>query len=112
MFGVVIVGTALLIDVFAMLTLHRAKTTVLPNRGAQKLVTSGPFSFSRNPIYLANVLLMFGVGMAVGNLWFWFLAIPVGGLTQHLAIKREEAHLQMKFPAGWLAYRKKVRRWI
>jgi protein-S-isoprenylcysteine O-methyltransferase Ste14 len=112
LFGIVLAGGALLIDVMAILTLQRARTTVLPHKGAQKLVTSGPFAFSRNPIYLANVLLLFGLGLALGNLWFWPLALVLGGLTQHFAILREEAHLQAKFPAGWLAYRRKVRRWI
>jgi protein-S-isoprenylcysteine O-methyltransferase Ste14 len=89
--GIMIIGGALFIDVAAMLAMQRAKTTILPHKGSSALVTGGPFSFSRNPIYLANVLLLFGLGLALGNLWFWVLA---------------------RFPAAFLAYRKKVRRWI
>jgi protein-S-isoprenylcysteine O-methyltransferase Ste14 len=112
LFGIMLAGIAIAIDVSALLALRRANTTVLPHKGSSRLVTAGPFGFSRNPIYLGNVLLLFGLGMAFGNLWFWVLALPAGALTQQLAIRREEAHLQAKFPAAWNAYRRKVRRWI
>jgi protein-S-isoprenylcysteine O-methyltransferase Ste14 len=103
---------ALTIDVFAMLELRRNRTTIMPHKSADVLVTGGPFAFSRNPIYLGNVMLLFAFGMVFGNPWFFAIALIAGGLTQHFAILREEAHLKTKFPAGYLAYRKKVRRWI
>ncbi|NJR13443.1 MAG: isoprenylcysteine carboxylmethyltransferase family protein [Phyllobacteriaceae bacterium] len=112
LFGLVLVGIALAIDITSVLTLRRAQTTFLPHRGTAHLVTSGPFSFSRNPIYLGNVILLFGLGLAFGNPWFWPLALVDGALTQRLAILREEQHLQAKFPAAFLAYKRKVRRWI
>jgi protein-S-isoprenylcysteine O-methyltransferase Ste14 len=110
--GLMLGGGAILIDVMAVLTLRKAKTTFLPHRGSDHLVTSGPFSFSRNPIYLGNVLLLFGAGLFFGNIWFWLMALVDGALTQRLAILREEAHLASRFPAGWRNYAKKVRRWI
>lgn len=110
--GAILIGTALLIDVLTIQALRQARTTFLPHRGAAHLVTSGPFSFSRNPIYLANVLLQFGIGMFFGNPWSFALALIAGGLTQHFAIVREEVHLQAKFPAAWRAYARRVRRWI
>jgi protein-S-isoprenylcysteine O-methyltransferase Ste14 len=95
-----------------MIVMRKAETTILPHKGSAKLVTSGPFSFTRNPIYFGNVILLFGLGLLLENIWFWPLAIICGALTQRLAILREEAHLQAKFPAAFLAYKKKVRRWI
>ena len=111
-FGVVLIGIALLIEISAMFSMRKAKTTILPNKGSAKLVTSGPFSFTRNPIYFGNVILLFGIGLLLENIWFWPFALICGALTQHFAIVREEAHLQAKFPAAFLAYKKKVRRWI
>jgi protein-S-isoprenylcysteine O-methyltransferase Ste14 len=111
-FGVMLIGVALLIEISAMLEMRKAKTTILPNKGSSKLVTSGPFSFTRNPIYFGNVILLFGLGLLLENIWFWPFALVCGALTQRLAILREEAHLQVKFPAAFLAYKKKVRRWI
>jgi protein-S-isoprenylcysteine O-methyltransferase Ste14 len=50
--------------------------------------------------------------MLLGNPWYFPVALIAGALTQKLAIVREEAHLKAKFPASWLAYQRKVRRWI
>jgi protein-S-isoprenylcysteine O-methyltransferase Ste14 len=111
-FGVMLIAIALAIEISAMLAMRNAKTTILPHKGSAKLVTSGPFSFTRNPIYFGNVILLFGLGLLLENIWFWPFALICGALTQHLAILREEAHLQAKFPAAFLAYKKKVRRWI
>lgn len=111
-FGVLLIAIAILIEVTAVLEMRKAKTTILPNKGSSKLITKGPFSFTRNPIYLGNVILLFGLGLFLENIWFWLFALLCGALTQKLAIEREEAHLQAKFPAAFLAYKKKVRRWI
>ena len=111
-FGVMLIIIALAIEISAMLTMRKANTTILPNKGSTKLVTTGPFSFTRNPIYFGNVILLFGIGLMFENIWFWPLALICGALTQRLAILREESHLQAKFPAAFLAYKKKVRRWI
>ncbi len=110
--GWLLIASVVAIDVAAMRTLARARTTILPHRGADHLVTGGPFSFSRNPIYLANTLLMIGVGLVSGIAWFILLAIAAAFLTQKLAIEREERHLEQRFGKRYRDYRKKVRRWI
>ena len=92
--------------------LSRHRTTVLPTKGADRLVTSGPFAVTRNPIYLANVIFLTGLGLAAGIAWFFLAAIVCAVLEQKLAIEREEAHLEAKFGKAWRDYRKKVRRWI
>lgn len=112
LFGALLMATAILIEATAILAMRKAKTTILPNKGSSKLITSGPFSFTRNPIYFGNVVLLFGLGLFLENFWFWGFALMCGAMTQKLAILREEAHLQAKFPAAFLAYKKKVRRWI
>jgi protein-S-isoprenylcysteine O-methyltransferase Ste14 len=106
-----VVGVVL-IDVGAMRTLSRGKTTIMPNKASDHLVTSGPFSFTRNPIYLANTLLMIGVGLISGIAWFFIFAIVAAFLTQKLAIEREEKHLEARFGKKYRNYAKRVRRWI
>lgn len=110
--GWLLVAAVVAIDVSAMRTLMRARTTILPHRGADHLVTGGPFSFSRNPIYLANTLLMIGVGLISGIAWFILFAVAAAFVTQKLAIEREERHLEQRFGKRYRDYRKKVRRWI
>lgn len=112
MTGWLLIAGALFIDVRTFLELRRHKTTILPNKGADHLVTSGPFSFSRNPIYLSNTLLLFGLAMAFGNGWFVLTGLAAAFATNHLAIKREERHLEVKFGSHWRHYAKRVRRWI
>lgn len=110
--GWIAVAGAILIDVSAMRTLRRNRTTILPHRGADHLATDGPFSFSRNPIYLGNTMIMIGAGLISGILWFLPLALLAALATQKLAIEREERHLQVRFGKRYHDYCKRVRRWI
>ncbi len=110
--GWLVVGGALAIDITAMRTMARAKTTIMPHRGSDHLVTSGPFSFTRNPIYLGNTMLMIGIGLIAGIVWFILLAPVAAFVTQKLAIEREERHLEMRFGKKYRDYAKKVRRWM
>ena len=110
--GWLLIAAVVAIDLAAMRTLARANTTILPHRGAEHLVTGGPYAISRNPIYLANTLLMIGVGLVSGIAWFIVFAVVAAFLTQKLAIEREEKHLDHRFGKRYRDYRKKVRRWI
>ncbi len=110
--GVVIVAGAVAIEFAAMRTLRRADTTVMPTKRSDHLVTSGPYSFTRNPIYLGNTMLMIGAGLIFGLLWFLPAAIAACFATSKLAIEREEAHLEHRFGRAFRAYQKRVRRWI
>lgn len=96
----------------AMQTLKRAKTTIRPDRPSEHLVTSGAFSFTRNPIYFANTLLIIAIGLITANVWFLALALIAAFATQKLAIVPEEKHLQARFGKKYIDYAKKVRRWI
>ena len=110
--GVLLIAAALFIDYRAMRTLAAAETTIMPNRASAHLVTSGPFSFTRNPIYLANTMITIGAGLAFGIVWFLPLAIIAAVATQQMAILREERHLEARFGKAFREYGKKVRRWI
>ncbi len=110
--GGLMIAAALFIDFKAMRTMANAKTTIMPNKGSDHLVTKGPFALSRNPIYLANTLITIGAGLMFGIVWFIPLAFIAAFLTQELAIKREEAHLDARFGKAFRDYAKKVRRWI
>lgn len=110
--GIALIGLALSVDLWAMSTLHEGHTTILPNRRSSHLVTQGPFRFSRNPIYVANLLLIIGMGCVSMNGWFALLA-PVDALLTHfLAVRREENHLLANFGFQYETYCSKVRRWV
>ncbi len=82
-----------------------AKTTV-------KIVINGAYRFSRNPLYLSLLLLLFGIAFFMLSLWL-FLAIPIlFMLFLFKAVKPEESYLSQKFGKEYLDYSTKVRRWI
>ena len=110
--GWLVVVGAIAIEVSAIRTMLRANTTIRPNQGSDHLVTTGPFSFTRNPIYLGNTMVMIGIGLIAGSIWFLALAIVAAFVTQKLAIEREEQHLEARFGKKFRDYAKRVRRWI
>ena len=110
--GIMVIVIAILIDISAMRTMRTAKTTIMPHRGSDHLVTKGVFSFSRNPIYLANAMLIFGLGLVFANYWLCLLMPLAAFATQKLAIEREEKHLETRFGGSFRSYKKKVNRWI
>jgi len=96
----------------AITTMRRAKTTMNPNAMPDHLVTTGPFSITRNPMYLGNTLLLIGVGLIAGIAWFLVFAILAAFTTQKVAIEGEEKRLTDKFGKRYHDYAKRVRRWI
>ena len=96
----------------AIRTMMRAKTTMNPNGVPEHLVTSGPFGVTRNPMYLANTLLLIGVAFITGIAWFLLFAFIAAFATQKLAIENEEKILAAKFGKKYRDYAKRVRRWI
>lgn len=110
--GAALAIAALSLDVATFATFRKHKTTVMPNKAATNLITTGPFAWSRNPIYVANTVLVMGAGLYFGNVWLAGLAFVAAFLTQKLAIEREEKHLAAKFGDAWQGYAKRVRRWL
>lgn len=110
--GLLLALVSLAMIVAAIRTLKRANTTFEAHKRADHLVTGGPFSFSRNPIYLGNAAMMIGVGFVFGIAWFIPIALISAWLTQKLAIEPEEKHLDLRFGKAYRDYRKRVRRWF
>ena len=110
--GILLAVAAVAMVVTAIHTMHKAKTSVRLDRPAEHLVQNGPYSISRNPIYLGNTLFMIGIGLAAAMLWFIILAVVAAFLTQKLAIEYEEPHLDQRFGKKYRDYCKRVRRWI
>jgi protein-S-isoprenylcysteine O-methyltransferase Ste14 len=112
-----VIGLLLVLAVVALWftafrTMIEAKTTLHPNSMPTHLVTTGPFSVSRNPIYLANTLLLIAIGLAGGMAWFVVLAFAASFAVSKLAIQREEKVLAQKFGKKYRDYEKRVRRWL
>lgn len=107
-----LLAVAFILEVWAFYVLMEAKTTVLPHRSSDALVTEGPFRYSRNPIYLGNTMLLMGFGMLMSNPWLIVTALAALLAVTKLAIEPEEAHLEERFGEEFTAYRQRTRRWL
>ena len=96
----------------AFMTFRRARTTVIPGRAANALVTSGPYQLSRNPMYVSFAVAYVGVTLLL-NTWWPAVLLPVVVLIIDRAVIRgEERYLASVFPTEYAEYRSRVRRWI
>lgn len=90
----------------------RARTSPLPMRPATTLVRSGPYRWTRNPMYLGMLLLYLGVALLFDVTWALLLVPAVVFLVGRLVIRREERYLEAKFGDDYRRYMGQVRRWI
>lgn len=97
---------------WAFVTLRRAGTSASPYRPSAALTTTGPFRFSRNPIYLAMTGLYLGVSLLVNSVWPLLLLAPLLLVMHRGVILREERYLSAKFGEVYAAYKSGVRRWL
>jgi protein-S-isoprenylcysteine O-methyltransferase Ste14 len=96
----------------ALRAMREAKTSPNPFTPSAALVTSGPFRFSRNPMYVSLVLYLAGLGILFGLTWQLVL-LPVVVLVLHYgAVVPEERHMQARFGDPFARYRARVRPWI
>lgn len=114
---VVTVGTWLIacglgIMAVAAITMWRAKTTVLPHLEAQQLVDFGVFARSRNPIYLADAVVLAGVILRAGSPVLLILVPIFMAVIRRRFIEPEEARLERKFGQRFQAYCGRTRRWM
>ncbi|MGE3304693.1 MAG: isoprenylcysteine carboxylmethyltransferase family protein [Rhizobiaceae bacterium] len=110
--GLLIIVAVIAIHVSALRGMARAGAVLLKGKAADQLVTTGAFAITRNPMYLANALLLVAGGLVDGNLWFLLAALLATLLVQLLAVKPEEKQLEARFGKRYRDYAKRVRRWI
>ena len=110
--GAVLVLVAGAVFVAAVRTLRNAGTPVPGNRPTTVIVRTGPFAFSRNPIYLAFTLFQVGLAAWVNSLAVLLAALPAVALMALVVIPREERYLEARFPAEYPPYKSAVRRWF
>jgi protein-S-isoprenylcysteine O-methyltransferase Ste14 len=110
--GLVLILMALILVRWAAQTFRKARTNILTNQATTVIVCSGPFAFSRNPIYVAGLLGMVGFAVAANSLWFLAAMVIIFFVLRYGVIAREEIYLERKFGAEYLDYKTKVRRWL
>jgi protein-S-isoprenylcysteine O-methyltransferase Ste14 len=110
--GVLLVIAALLIIRWAAVTFRKARTNILTSQATTTIVATGPFAYSRNPIYAAALIGMVAAAIAFNSLWFLAALVVIYVVLRYGVIAREEIYLERKFGAPYLDYKAKVRRWL
>lgn len=110
--GAVVFMGALALAVWAMDTMTRAGTNVPTNRPTTAMVDSGPYRFTRNPIYLGMFGGLVGLAIAFDTLWPLATLVPFALVIRYGVVAREEAYLERRFGETYRGYRQRVRRWL
>jgi protein-S-isoprenylcysteine O-methyltransferase Ste14 len=93
--------------------LAREGTEIDPLSPANRaLVTRGPFSVSRNPMYVGMVLGLLGIAVYVGTLPFYLAALAQFCILNFGFIPFEEEKMERQFGDEYRAYKRRVRRWL
>ena len=110
--GTVLIAAGLVVIASGLLTFFRARTAIMPHHAASRLVTHGPYRFTRNPMYLGMSLLHAGLALRANMGWPLVLLPLVLLALVRLVIGREERYLASAFGTEYDEYRRRVRRWI
>ncbi len=110
--GWTLIAAGLAVLVLGFLALERAGTPVNPFRPTTVLVTTGPYRYSRNPLYLALILAYLGAAVFANTLWPLVLLPALLLLMHRGVIAREERYLERRFGDDYRLYKARVRRWL
>ncbi len=110
--GVCLAVVAAALAIWAGRVMKAAGTNVRPDRPALTVVTSGPYRFTRNPMYLSLGLLQLAVGLILDGLIPILFVVPLALILHYGVVLREESYLERKFGDSYVVFKKHVRRWI
>ncbi len=91
---------------------HKLRTAIIPFKPATKLVTSGIYGWTRNPMYLGMALIYAGIAILFDSILALALLPLVLAIIQTNVIAREEVYLERRFGDAYRDYKRRVRRWI
>jgi protein-S-isoprenylcysteine O-methyltransferase Ste14 len=91
---------------------RRSRTSIVPVRPATALVIAGPYRFTRNPMYVGMAALTVALALFLDTWWVIALLVPVLLVVRLFVIAPEERYLRRRFGADYVAYMRRVRRWL
>jgi len=110
--GAMVFALALGLFAWAIVTMTWAGTNVPSKLPTTTIVDTGPFRFTRNPIYVGMMLGLIGLAIAFNNLWLLLMLVPFAFVIRYAVVAREEAYLERRFGDVYRGYRSRVRRWL
>lgn len=110
--GPIIILCAVLLFALSLREFRAAGTSVRGSERSTTIVRTGPYRFSRNPIYLSFTLLVIGLSLWLNDLWLLLTLVPAAGIIAVVVIPREERFLEENFHERYSSYKASVRRWL
>ena len=110
--GGAVVVVALALFAWAIVTITRAGSNVPTNTPTISIVDTGPYRFTRNPIYLGMMLALVGLAIAFDSAWLLVTLVPFALVIRYGVVAREEAYLERRFGEVYRRYRARVGRWL
>jgi protein-S-isoprenylcysteine O-methyltransferase Ste14 len=110
--GASLVVVAIVLFAYSVAKFRGAGTPVPARKPTTVIVRTGPYRFSRNPIYLAFSMFQLGIGIWINSLWLLVTLVGAVGLINYVVIPKEEQYLERRFGAEYLDYKDSVRRWL
>ena len=105
-------AVSLAIGLAGFLRIKRAGTNIDVRKPTTKVVTDGIYAYSRNPIYVGMVILLFALSVLLNNLWIMIFVPAFVIIMTRGVIEMEELYLEEKFGQEYTDYKKRVRRWL
>ena len=110
--GLPLLGGGVLLMGWFLRTMRSAETPIDPREPVSRIVTGGPFRYTRNPAYLGMAMIFAGVS-CLANALSAIMLLPVALLTiQRGVIEREERYLEREFGEEYLRFKAQTGRWI
>jgi len=110
--GAVLMLLGLVLMTWASMLFRKAGTSFQLRGGGSVLVTSGPFQFSRNPMYLGMLIWLIGLAVLLGSLSVFLFPILFFLLANFLIISLEERDMEQMLGEQFIEYKQRVRRWL
>src|SRR5438132_12755913 len=99
--GAFLVVVAIALFSYSVAKFRAAGTPVPARKPTTVIVQTGPYRFSRNPIYLAFSLLQLGIAIWVNSMWLLATLVGAVALIHCVVIRREEQYLERRFGAQY-----------
>ena len=110
--GVILCLIALYLVISLGLRFRREATSIEPWKPTTKIMSTGHYAYSRNPIYVAFCFIVIGIGLFQSSFWILISFIPAAFTVFQTAIAKEEKYLEKKFGEEYRNYKNSVRRWL
>jgi protein-S-isoprenylcysteine O-methyltransferase Ste14 len=109
--GGIVVAAGVALGLLSVREFRRFQTSLRPDRPSTAVVQTGPYRYSRNPMYVAMTAVQLGVAIWLNNLWMLVMLIPAIVVTS-VIIRKEERYLDRHLGTEYTSYRASVRRWL